>query len=133
MCLIVKNSFPIHATKFTPAPYIAEKPIEVLKLLNEDYGRLVSPYWEYEYELGKLVTAEIDTPTLTYGYFGRHYFSINKGLHSYKESFYDSRFSRMTFLQKCFNAIIPEGSLYYFGDDFDIVSNQLIVLNKYGQ
>lgn len=98
----------------------AKEDIVVIKFLNKRYSYkkyrevYVSPYQGFEYPINKLV--KVDT-RLGGDKSAR---SVYKGLHAYLD--YNMPTGRIKF-----KAIIPKGSIYKIGMDYDIVSNQLIV------
>lgn len=122
MCLIPKES-----------AKIADKDIVVYKILlkcsNEIY---LSPYRGAQYEIGKLYTANIryckrlldkidECPITTT--------VIGEGLHAYISM---GTASLQAFLINgiVFKAIIPKGATYVLGNDNDIVSTQLKLIEQ---
>jgi len=117
MCLTVKKGTRKYTTK---------KDIPVFKVLVFESRRSV--YHDLEYPKGELVTSV--TPLAIHYMWGEErYRKVGRGLHAYttkNRAFHTKNIGRNK-SREVFNAIIPKGSVYYLGDDNDIVSNQLIV------
>lgn len=125
MCLFVASG-----------PYIAQERKLVYKVLRKErYGngkeRLVSPYRDYVYRPYTVHEASL-RPRKELHYTG-HAFkrgqAIHRGLHAC--TYVGSAKRLMADLGEgvCVRAYIPKGATYYLGDNGDIVSNILMVLD----
>ncbi len=114
---------------------LALKDIVVYKVLSEG---LTSPimYW-YEYVLDTIHVSGMSHTSIYKWYDGRPLFSVEKGLHSFRNIFAARRLckSEIKYNTRCckfyvYKAIIPVGSYYYIGNNNDIVSDRLIIKRK---
>lgn len=132
MCLVTPNK----------EKKIAEEDMIVYKILNED----LSPfYWEGEaYEIGKLNEIEIqetsdftdfDEISIRYnkGYKRDELVSFGQGFHSAKsiDRIRDIRKAYSIPVPVLFTCIIPKGSEYYEDNSGLLVSNKIIIKEKY--
>lgn len=106
---------------------IAEKDIKVFKMLVRDGRKLVSPYQFTEYKLNKLYESKLVKEVREHEYGG---YSVNRGLHAFVNLEYAKFKIQGNNSRAIYNAIIPKGSMYYLGNNNDIVSNQLKVTRK---
>lgn len=107
----------------------AKKDIKCYKVLETYKGRRYkfrSPFMDHKYYFNTLYKAKL----VSEGVHGSDLIRIDEGLHAFtskEEARMLQGRSRVLFI---FKAIIPKGSLYCKGLDRDIVSNQLIILDK---
>lgn len=110
MCLSIDRLR--HAQRL-PIPRVAGYDILVYKgLYNADNARAYSPYMGHEWVFGQVQTARMK----------RKGFEVHDGLHAchtqYRAKFHASY---------VYPAIIPAGSLFYFGQNEEFTSNALVV------
>ena len=135
MCLTIDKTEHTETMRYgnykkLPKPLIADKDIPCHKFLkyvrNHDY---YTPYIVAKVEFNEdgIAILESDLKGKKKYPFGYKYCSFDKehyiyeGIHSYCNNI-------ICFVNHiCFNAIIPKGSMYYYGDDNDLVSDTLIV------
>lgn len=116
MCLVIKS-------KKRPEPRIAKKAIKVWKRLDEFKDRYKSPYQGMIYERGNIYTSQIDTPEKHPWH--HELWVINMGLHSYTlEARAIGAFMGIAKVEM----YIPEGAVYYRGENHEIVSDTLIFI-----
>lgn len=131
MCLAGRKNWFQRNLGFKLKPKKAKEDIVVYKLLAvTSLGRLVPPYRDYmEYRLGELYKSELDV----YPNISSRFFHVEKGLHSFTDLKEPLRRVRDCTWQKMavYTAVIPKGSKYYVGTCDEIVSDQLIVIDKY--
>ena len=126
MCFTNKKPWYTKLLGIKPIPRIAFTDLYVIKVLMDDYGQLISPFLNFPYSINTLYSQKIIIEDLEY-YYSR--FVIKHGLHSYTVDGLNyfqtvNEFSGQNFLAK-----IPRGSIY-FKNSTEIVSNNLIILNK---
>ena len=134
-------------------PKIATEDIVVYKFLNED---LTSPYQGYQYFLNKIYITQLQTTKkyedicpfcdLDAKFLSKHFdnyssevedgnlFCYEKGFHSIsEETLNSSEFKKESITKHCFKCIIPKGATYV--EDFVgfIVSDKIIIKEKYEQ
>ena len=121
MCLKIKNY-----KGFKESILINKEPITVYKLLTKDpvTGKLLSPWRNMEYKIGKTYEAELKQDI--------EEDEISEGLHAFKNEeaarfhLYSIGFFEMV-TRHIFECTIPPYSQYVEGVHNDIVSNRLIV------
>ena len=138
MCLVPKQNWFRKTFHMKPKIKIARKNIKVYKLLECSSGRLFSYFFTwYEWELNKIQASPIVITTQKYAIKETtnvlQRWIIEQGLHSYLDPNMCISIKRFPSLIKSnlYNAIIPKGSHYIIGDEGDIVSDRLIITNKY--
>lgn len=133
MCLYIENAVHTETMKYRnqdiPKPLVADKDILCFKHLRKNvYHYYYTPYQLKTVEFNKNGVAELvsnvkseklpftmNKSLLSLG------FIITKGIHSFsfkKHPYYGTL---------CFKAIIPQGALYYVGNNKDLVSSKLII------
>lgn len=110
MCLIVdKEKFRVK---------IAQEDIVVYKALGKDDENVISPYWEFVYEIGKEYKTKMKLQ------FFNNYYEIHEGFHSFlneKDAKLEESTLRYCKVQDgyldfcCFRCIIPKGSEIIYG------------------
>ena len=130
MCLVPKLNWFRRLFRMKPKIRIAEEDIKVYKLLTMSFGRYWSFFFSsYEWKLNKPQKEPIIfRKTEVY----KHWV-IDNGLYSYINFYKSSFIINFPSLVETnlYNAIIPKGSHYIIGDFGDIVSDQLIIIDKY--
>jgi hypothetical protein len=122
MCLITKKKFRSRVEALAYKPTIAKKDIKVYKVLwKHSHG---SSYRGFKYEKGNEYYQTGKPFTKTYSRFSKKLI-ISRGLHAWitKE---DAIRRHNRSLHVIVEMVIPKGSMYYLGDNDDIVSNRLI-------
>lgn len=126
MCFTKKKPWYTKLLGIKPIPRIAFTDLYVIKVLVDDYGQLISPFLNFPYSINTLYNQKIIVEDLkNYS----SYFTIELGLHSYTVDGLDYFQTVNEHLGQNFLAKIPRGSLYYT-DSSEVVSNNLIILNK---
>lgn len=125
----------------------AEKDIKVKKLLERDpQGNLSSPFFEFDWKIGKTHVSSIDKPRLCLNMITTCW-QINMGLHSSKHIIMTKHwvycYSTWWFIPvnvkllsarprdvnyEIHEAIIPKDSQYYVNESGEYVSDKLIIL-----
>jgi len=103
----------------------AKKDIACFKVLekDEETSRWYSPWQDTEYRNNRLKKAKIDEPSWSD--------KIHQGLHSFSTKSEADFTTSNGFNREVFEAIIPEGSQYYYNpDEEEYVSNQLMVIKR---
>jgi hypothetical protein len=115
-------------------PYIAEDDIMCYKILFTDRNELRSPYQYFKFER-KIKYDNSDEPEILKT--GDKEYKISAGyFHAYSDLdiaiLYHSRmYHNMLYaslLPTIFTALIPKGSKYYIGDNKDICSDSIIII-----
>lgn len=127
----------------------AEKDIKVKKLLERNpQGNLSSPFFEFDWVIGKIHVSSIDKPRICSNMNMTTCWQINTGLHSSKHIImtkhwvycYSTCWGFIPVYVKLLNAkpigvnykiyeaIIPKGSKYYVNEHGEYVSDKLIIL-----
>ena len=132
MCLVRSNIF--------CGPKYATKDIICYKVLCKNYqNEYFSPCQHFIYKLNKCVSSNFSFTLSTSTYFPpqieynslkliRNFNCVTQGLHSFKYLFaaieFKDCFVKEGIVMKC---IIPKGSWYYEGTDFELVSDNIII------
>lgn len=117
MCLIPKES-----------AKIADKDIEVYKLLCKSLtGEYVSPFRRARYSINKLKTANIKYVRKYINCANINTEVIEEGIHAYID-YGRAMLASYSLNAFIFKAIVPKGAIYVLGEDEDIVSTQLKVI-----
>ena len=137
MCLRVNKAFPTKKDAQNYKGEIATKDIKVYKVL--EYGtsgksnkdRAYSPYRGFYYDKGTQYTeSKLNRRYYTTGWSHQCSLTIEKGLHAYvKKNCRQIKNHLSTYAHAkpvVIEMIIPKGSIYYLGDNNDIVTNNLI-------
>lgn len=124
MCLVIDTKFHKRiARRHKYAPRVAQRDIVVYKVLTTpkrrsgfgDGVKHFSPYQMMPYELGKEYKSVMRSSHIY----------VNAGLHSYRTRNACRRTTSLS--REIFPAIIPRGSLLFFGNGDTVVSTSLIV------
>lgn len=127
MCFTKKKPWYTKLLGIKPIPKIALTDLYVIKVLENHNGQLMSPFQEFPYSINTLYSQKIIVEDSKYSL--KNFFNIEHGLHSctvngpYYMQIVNAYYSQ-PYLAK-----IPRGSLYY-KDSSEVVSNNLIILNK---
>ena len=141
MCLIINTS--IHEEKIPyrgrklPKPFIVKQDIHCLKVLkfSEFLGMLLTPFTNHRVLFNNGVsTIEIEKTKkkipfgFEYDRYGKYYL-IHEGVHSYYEQ---DRVDAYKSDKRChiLDAVIPKGTMVYFGHSGDIVGEKLMVFQN---
>lgn len=130
MCWISKN---------IPELKIAEKDIEVQKVLWEDNNTLRSPLWiDYVWKQGVVQEVSWFSEYKKYGLPSDPHYLKSNGFHSCKKilckngNWYSVYPIKLIFqvndFERIFNAIIPKGSKYYLNEYGEFVSDKLMII-----
>lgn len=101
---------------------VADTDITVFKkLIPSLHGKISSPFYNFKYEIGKIYkTYLVETKSLH-----TSCWEVTKGFHAYRRD--GLRFIHFNKGEALFECIIPKGSKYAIGYDFEIVSNQIMI------
>ena len=126
MCFTKKKPWYTKLLDIKPIPRIAFTDLYVIKVLIDDYGQLRSPFQEFPYSINTLYSQKVIIEDLIYP---SNFFNIEHGLHSCTVN--GLHYMQIVKLHntELYLAKIPRGSLYY-KDSSEVVSNNLIILNK---
>ena len=108
-----------------PKPFIADKNIVVYKELEKNSDGYITPYRNFPVEFNIMGIAKLksDVEDDVFPFKGNWYslieFSVDNGIHSYRQQLYPSN--------NFHYAIIPKGAKYLVGCFGDIVSEKLII------
>lgn len=129
MCFTKKKPWYTKLLGIKPIPKIALTDLYVIKVLVDDYGQLMSPFQEFPYSINTLYSQKIIVEDSKLPF--KNFFDIECGLHSCTVN--GLRYMQLVqfYNSELYLAKIPRGSLYY-KDSSEVVSNNLIILNKIG-
>jgi len=104
-----------------PEVKIAKKDIRCYKnLIKDKESKLISPYYNFEYELGKRESTEMRKQNII----------IQAGFHTYSCK-YKALSKKYFSSELTFKAIIPKGSRYYYSSVYkEYVSNSIVITEK---
>lgn len=131
MCLTIlkKKHRNLISGKYTPIRL--KKDLVVYKLLNKEGDRYVTPFQK---DIVKFIDGKAILLPINEGRFAEVYFNditkkISKTHHAYHAyTKNDIAKANTRGADKVFRAVIPAGSLVYYGENYDICSNQMIIL-----
>lgn len=119
---------------------IAEKDIDVIKLLLVTNKGIFSPYLKFEFKLNETLKARFSYSYSCANCIGVDKYinqlNIERGLHSLKNISAAEKWKKIHFedykMVKYFKGIIPKGSFYFIDEETgEMCSNQLIVTETY--
>lgn len=122
------------ATK-TNTPSISTNDIDCYKILIPVGGKLITPYRDFLFPVGEVVTDEVEAPEpksfgnvylIEAGYF--HAYDNIKSAKKLQEGFRRKASKRIEF--KVFKAIIPAGTPYFQNEFGDICSKSLKIVEE---
>lgn len=103
---------------------VAKKDIECIKWLDKDNKNFISPYQCMIYKLGSTYEAK----------FSFHNDTIEEGIHAFRGTrvWYTKYFKSSTVCKTdvFVKAIIPKGTKYYVGKNYDIVAEKMIITKE---
>ena len=121
MCLVVRRNWFQRLFNIKVKPKTAKKDIEVFKYLEPGcQGILFSPVYDQEWRLGEVEKTNLVIEKDNFVTLGFHSYLVPRPNHL-------PCFNHL----ELYNAIIPKGSHYIKGDNSDIVSDQLMIIDKY--
>ena len=127
MCFTKKKPWYTKLLGIKPIPRIAFTDLYVIKVLVDDYGQLMSPFQEFPYSINTLYSQKIIVEDSKH--YLKNFFDIQYGLHSCTVNGLHYMKLVKFYNSELYLAKIPRGSLYY-KDSSEVVSNNLIILNK---
>lgn len=127
MCFTNKKPWYTKLLGIKPIPKIALTNLYVIKVLENYNGQLMSPFQEFQYSINTLYSQKIIVEDSKQSL--KNFFDIEYGLHSCTVN--GLRYMQLVqfYNSELYLAKIPRGSLYY-KDSSEVVSNNLIILNK---
>lgn len=127
MCFTKKKPCYTKLLGIKPIPKIALTDLYVIKVLENYNGQLISPFQEFPYSINTLYSQKIIVEDSKHSL--ENFFDIEYGLHSCTVK--GLHYMQIVKLRntELYLAKIPKGSLYY-KDFSEVVSNNLIILNK---
>lgn len=118
MCLIIKK------------PFIAKKDISVYKIGKNIYGKLCTPFQRITIPFNELyVDPFFSTEIKDCNHYPWH--TVGRGcIHACINISTAALYCRKYFIEsEIYKAIIPKGSVDFYGEDYEICANQMIILN----
>lgn len=112
---------------------IAKEDIVVYKVLDTEYGLLLSPYYSHSHwSIGRTKKSKLhkqkDRSSIPIDKY-----AVNEGLHACRtiQRAFDRIGTTVLTTSKVFEAIIPKGAKYYFGQKDEAASDKLKLTGKY--
>lgn len=127
MCFTNKKPWYTKLLGIKPIPKIALTDLYVIKVLENHNGQLMSPFQEFPYSINTLYSQKIIVEGSKHSL--KNFFDIQYGLHSCTVNGLHYMQLVQFYNSELYLAKIPRGSLYY-KDFSEVVSNNLIILNK---
>lgn len=131
MCLCIQNFFhPYDDKSGVRKPIVAKENILVFKVITALTTTYHTPYQifvihfkngVYNYKTTRMQIGEFDTQG---GYLPN---CVTKGIHAWIDEKHAERCAGQYSNDRVFYCVIPKGAKFYIGDNFDVVSNKLIV------
>ncbi len=132
MCLVINKKFHKSWLFSRPKPLVAKTNIPVFKILLPIRNLYITPFQRARvfFDADGVAEGKKTALGLQHRRFeGESWWEVNEGYHSYTNSIDGKAALVDTPSGSIFNAVIPKGSLYYIGENGDVVSDQLVILS----